>query len=76
MRDDLASQIIYEVSQLDRLLSEYGPLLAALERTPPDAVQTAAVASVLHSFYTGVETLLSRLLARGYPAAVVQAALD
>lgn len=41
--------------QIDQLLERYAPLLEQVQHRPPDLTATAALAAVLHSFYTGVE---------------------
>lgn len=56
MTDELASQIQFEIEQIDRLFSSYADLLArCLEPPVPSLIELTAMASVLHSFYNGLE---------------------
>jgi hypothetical protein len=43
------------MEQIQRLFDVYQDLFARCRQTAPDLVETAAMASVLHSFYTGLE---------------------
>jgi hypothetical protein len=45
------------VALIDHLLAAYADLLLQVEQKPPDLVQMTALASVLHSFYNGVESI-------------------
>jgi len=45
------------VALIDHLLAAYADLLLEVEQKPPDLVQMTALASVLHSFYNGVESI-------------------
>jgi len=45
------------VALIDHLLAAYADLLLQVEQKPPDLVQVTALASVLHSFYNGVESI-------------------
>jgi len=51
----LFQTITVEIAQLDQLFATYGVLLAQVQQRPPDAVELAALATVLHSFYNGAE---------------------
>jgi hypothetical protein len=50
-------QVRFEVDQIDHLLDSYSDLLAQSQVTPPGLVEVTAVASVLHSFYNGLENI-------------------
>lgn len=52
-----ADQVQFEIEQIDRLLATYADLLERIERRAPDIVEIAAIASVLHSFYNGLENI-------------------
>lgn len=68
MWDKLRKQIAVERKQLNRLFEIYHPLIARVEDRPPDFVELPALATVLHSFYTGIENLFKRItLACGDP---------
>jgi hypothetical protein len=53
----VASQIRFEITQIDRLFDSYADLLARCRQAPPDLVEMTAIAAVLHSFYTGLENI-------------------
>jgi hypothetical protein len=57
--DNVIEQIEFEIGQIDRLLEVYADLLTRVQHKSPDAVEMAAVASVLHSFYNGLENVFS-----------------
>lgn len=48
-------QIRSEMHQIDDLLAAFAPLLQRALNGQPDVVDCAALGSVLHSFYTGIE---------------------
>lgn len=53
----IVSQIRFEIDQIDRLFSAYADLLKRVRNNNPDLVEVTAVASVLHSFYNGLENI-------------------
>lgn len=57
MRDKVISQVKFEIEQIDQLLTSYADLLDRVQRRTPDLVELAALASVLHSFYNGLENV-------------------
>lgn len=64
--EQVAAQIRFELTQLERLLASYQDLLARFAQTSasePTLIETTALASVLHSFYTGLENIF-RLVAK------------
>lgn len=61
MWDDLAAQVAVSLEQLERLLEVYRPLMERCEITAPDPIELAALASMLHAFYNGVENLFKRI---------------
>ena len=53
----VVSQIEFEVRQIDELLEKYIELIQRSLNTTPDLVEITALASVLHSFYNGLENI-------------------
>jgi hypothetical protein len=52
-------KIKHEIGQIDDLLESFGPLLAITRTRDPDLVERSALATVLHSFYNGIENIFS-----------------
>lgn len=57
LAEKAVAQIRFEIEQIDRLLTVYADLLEQVQRRTPNPVEMAAVASVLHSFYNGLENI-------------------
>jgi hypothetical protein len=57
LADHIVSQMIFEIGQIDQLLTVYADLLERALQRPPDLVEITALASVLHSFYNGLENI-------------------
>lgn len=55
--EKVASQVRFEIEQIDRLFKVYTDLLERVHQHTPDMVEVTAVASVLHSFYNGLENI-------------------
>lgn len=51
------SQVWFEIGQIDHLFESYADLLEQVRGKVPDLVEVTAVASVLHSFYNGLENI-------------------
>lgn len=62
--DDVLEQIEFEIGQIEHLLYVYADLLTRVQHKSPDAVEMAAVASVLHSFYNGLKNIFSGVAKR------------
>ena len=58
--DKFRKQQAAEREQLRRLLTGLQPLLIKCRETPPNQIELAALAALLHSFYTGVENIFKR----------------
>jgi hypothetical protein len=56
------AKILFEISQIDKLLDESKPLLDLCKLKTPDFIEMSAVALVLHSFYNGIENVLILIL--------------
>jgi hypothetical protein len=50
-------KIQFEVEQIDKLIETYSELLEKCRQNEPDKVEIAALGSVLHSFYNGIENI-------------------
>lgn len=57
--EKVIDRITFEITQIDKLFEVYAELLSRVQQRQPDTVEIAAVASVLHSFYNGVENIFS-----------------
>ena len=58
MNDALKAKILFEISQIDRLLNDGTPLFDLCKLKEPDFVELSACAMVLQSFYNGIENVL------------------
>ncbi len=63
MWDRLRRQVALERQQLRRLLDIHRRLLDKCAAGPPDDIELSALASMLHSFYNGVENIFKRVAA-------------
>lgn len=61
MWPEVYEQMRVESEQIDELLATYAPLVTKVAQSPPDFIETAALATMLHSFYTGVENIFKRI---------------
>lgn len=57
LAEKVVSQIEFEIKQIDRLFELYAGLLERVQEGTPGLVDVTAVASVLHSFYNGLENV-------------------
>ncbi len=55
--EKVVSQVKFEISQIDHLFEMYAGLLEQTPQESPDLVEVTAIASVLHSFYNGLENI-------------------
>ena len=55
MSCDLKQAILDAVEDINDLLTSYEPLLIRIKQKEPDNIELAALGTVLHSFYNGVE---------------------
>lgn len=58
------SQVKFEISQIDELFKSYSDLLRETQKEEPDLIEVTAFASVLHSFYNGVENIFLNIVKR------------
>jgi len=59
--DNVKKQVELELEQLHLLLHTYRLLKKKCETIVPDSVEILALGAMLHSFYTGVENIFSRI---------------
>jgi hypothetical protein len=55
--EKVISQVRFEIEQIDHLFEVYAGLLERARKDTPGLVEVAALASVLHSFYNGLENI-------------------
>jgi len=60
LSEKVEAQVRFEIGQIDRLLDSYADLLERALHTPPNLIELTAIASVLHSFYNGLENIFLR----------------
>lgn len=60
----IKSQIQFQIQQIDKLLKMYSQLLKECREKEPDLVEITAIASVLHSFYNGLENIFEIIAKR------------
>jgi hypothetical protein len=63
--EKLKIKIVFEISQIDKLLNDSKPLLDLCKLKIPDFIEMSAAALILHSFYNGIENIL-RLIIKFY----------
>ena len=61
MSDKLRKQIDVERQQLNRLIDEHRTLLDSCATNEPNPIEVSALATFLHSFYSGIENSLKRI---------------
>lgn len=57
MHEKAIAQITFEIGQIEKLLASYSELLSRSQTGKPSLVEITAIASVLHSFYNGLENI-------------------
>jgi hypothetical protein len=57
LAEKVVSRVNFEIGQIDHLLESYADLFERIQEGSPGLVDITAVASVLHSFYNGLENI-------------------
>lgn len=57
MHENAIKKIKFEIKQINTLVDSYQALFSKVEESSPDLVELAALASILHSFYNGIENI-------------------
>ena len=58
MDNGLRAKLLFEIFQIDKLISDYRPLLDLCSLKTPNYIEISAAAMLSHSFYNGVENIL------------------
>ena len=64
MYSELIEEIEFQISQIDRQFEEFNLFFQDMNYETPDITQITIMASILHSFYTGVESIFSMVSKR------------
>ena len=64
MIEKIISQVTFEIEQIDQLLERYAELFMRAQADVPNLVDITALASVLHSFYNGLENIFLNIAKR------------
>jgi len=56
--DKLKAKLLFEISQINKLINDSQPLLNLCNQKVPDYIEMSAAALLLHSFYNGIENVL------------------
>ena len=61
MSEQVIADLTFEIEQIDQLLEKYTGLLENTEKGKPSLIEVAALGSVLHSFYNGLENIFTTI---------------
>jgi len=73
LAEEVIAQVKFEIEQIDQLFQFYVDLLAQARKVQPNLVEVTALASVLHSFYNGLENIFLSI-AKGMDANIPEGA--
>ncbi len=57
MAKNVISQVKFEIDQINQLFNSYADLLEHSQKSAPNLVELTAIATILHSFYNGIENI-------------------
>jgi hypothetical protein len=57
LHDHTFEKINFEIEEVEKLLTDYSMLIDIVKNKKPDLVEITATATVLHSFYNGIEKI-------------------
>jgi hypothetical protein len=60
--ENIKRKINHEISRIEKLINDAKPLLDLCKIKTPDFIEITASAQILHSFYNGVESVITLLL--------------
>jgi hypothetical protein len=55
-------KILFEIEQIDELITDSRPVIDLCKIREPDFVEKCGIALILHSFYNGIENILSLII--------------
>jgi hypothetical protein len=58
----ITQKILFEIEQIDQLINDSSPLFELCRIREPDFVERCGAALILHSFYNGIENIISLLI--------------
>ena len=61
MYKELVDEIEFQMSQIDRQFEDFGIYFHNMNYKTPDLTQITVMASILHSFYTGLESIFKMI---------------
>jgi len=59
---NIKAKVMFEISQIDKLICDCEPLLDVCKIKTLDFIELSAAAMVLHSFYNGIENILLMII--------------
>ncbi|MBR4826208.1 MAG: hypothetical protein IKZ86_15555 [Spirochaetaceae bacterium] len=59
-------KIVLEISKIDTLIEKSGVLLSKCKIEIPDFIELNAIASILHSYYCGIESIFNMIYKASY----------
>lgn len=61
MWPDVEEQVAVEWAQIDQLFAAYQTVISKSSQESPHFIELSALATMLHSFYTGIENIFKRI---------------